>query len=134
MGMRDPRIGTTATADFVVGPDDLASALAPDDPLPAVFATPRLVALMELACARLLQPHLAAGQLSAGVRIDATHTAPTPLGLTVTATATYRGREGKLYVFEVIARDPAGEIGRARHTRAIVDAARLEASAAKRTR
>ncbi len=40
--------------------------------------------------------------------------------------------EGKLYVFEVVATDDAGEIGRGTHRRAIVSVERIMAGAAKR--
>lgn len=43
-----------------------------------------------------------------------------------------KGMEGKLYVFDVVARDPGGEIGRGVHKRAIVTRERLLAGAAKR--
>ena len=56
---------TTATAELVVASSDLASALPlmETDAFPSVFATTRMVALMEIASARVLQPHLAPGQL-----------------------------------------------------------------------
>lgn len=132
--MNEPPIDSTATAELVVGFSDLASALPlePRDAFPKVFATARMVALMEIACARLLQPFLKPGELSVGVSIDATHSAPTPEGATVTAIAHYRGRDGKLFVFEVTASDAGGEIGRARHKRAIVDAERLQDRACRR--
>jgi fluoroacetyl-CoA thioesterase len=91
-----------------------------------------MIALMEIASARLLSPYLAPGQLSVGSSISATHTAPTPVGVTVTAEATYRGREGKMYAFEVVARDPAGEVGRATHLRAVVETERLVKAAERR--
>jgi predicted thioesterase len=91
-----------------------------------------MVALMEIASARALQPYLAPGQLSVGVTVDVIHSAPTPLGAKVIATARYLGRDGKLYEFEVIASDAGGKIGRARHKRAIVDAERLQANADRR--
>lgn len=87
---------------------------------------------MELAGARLLHPLLQAGEMSVGAHVDVSHTAATPIGATVTATATYRGRDGKLFVFEVVAYDPAGEIGSGTHKRAIVSRERLLAGAAKR--
>ena len=132
--MHEPERGSTATAELVVAVGDLASALPlnASDAFPDVFATARLVALMEIASARLLQPHLAGGQLSVGVTIEMTHSAPTPPGARVTATARYLGRDGKLFDFEVSAHDAGGEVGRARHKRAIVDAQRLQANAARR--
>lgn len=90
---------------------------------------------MEIASARILIPFLSPGQLSVGVSVDVTHNAPTPVGSKVEAESKYIGRTGKgekLYEFEVVARDEGGEIGRARHVRAVVDARRLEEGAVKR--
>ena len=132
--MNEPIEGATATAELVVKYSDLASALPLNstDAFPAVFATARLVALMEIASARVLQPCLGVGQLSVGVSVEVTHSAPTPPGVVVTATARYLGRDGKLFDFEVVAFDAGGEVGRARHRRAIVDAQRLQANADRR--
>ena len=44
----------------------------------------------------------------------------------------FRGPEGKLHVFEVVARDPGGEVMRGTHKRAIISEARLLEGAAKR--
>jgi predicted thioesterase len=106
--------------------------LEPGDTFPAVFATSRMVALMEVAAARVLRPHLREGELSVGVTVDVVHTAATPPGATVTATARFVGKDGKLFLFEVSATDDAGEIGRGTHKRAVVAAERLVAGAARR--
>jgi fluoroacetyl-CoA thioesterase len=132
--MSEPALHSSASAHLAVGHQDLASALRfePGDEFPPVFATSRLVALMEVAAARLLRPHLGPGELSVGTLVEIIHTAATPLGGTVTATAKFVGREGKLFVFEISARDDAGEVGRGTHKRAIVSSERLVASASKR--
>ena len=132
--MTEPLLNSTTTAQMVVGDSDLASALTmrSEDAFPAVFATARMVALMEIASARLLHSCLGAGELSVGVSVEVTHTAPTPKGATVMAEARYVGREGKLFLFELVASDQAGEIGRGRHKRAIVSVERLQAGALKR--
>ncbi|HET6283506.1 MAG TPA: hotdog domain-containing protein [Polyangia bacterium] len=134
--MTEPEQNATAVASLVVGPTDLASAISADpaDTFPDVFATARLVALMEIASARVLRPALQPGQLSVGVSVDVAHTAATPAGATVTATARLVGREGKLFVFEVIAQDGGGEIGRCTHRRAIVASQRLLDGAVRRNR
>jgi fluoroacetyl-CoA thioesterase len=133
--MSEPEDGATATVRFIVTPSDLASALnlEPEDAFPPVFATSRMVALMELAAARLLRPHLRPGELSVGVTLDVVHTAATPPGATVSATAKFLGHEGKLFVFEIQAFDDAGEIGRCTHKRAVVTTERLVAGAARRS-
>ena len=124
----------TAEADTVVTPLDTARsiALAPTDAFPEVFATSRMIALMELAAARAMRPLLGAGQLSVGVSLNVRHTAATPVGSTVRAVATYLRTEQKLLHFRVEAFDEAGPIGSGEHTRAIVETARLITGAQKR--
>jgi predicted thioesterase len=92
-----PEPGAAATVEIVVGASDLASAVGVDsrDAFPPVLATARMVALMEIAAARILGPHLEEGELSVGVTLDVSHSAATPPGAAVTAAATYRGRDGK---------------------------------------
>lgn len=126
--------GARFTISRVVANEDLASALSPDpeDRFPEVFATSRMVAVMELAAARLMRPLLEEGQLSVGVSIEVTHDAATPPGAEVRATATFVAREGKIFVFSVKAEDPAGRIGGGTHRRAIVNTERLVRAAAER--
>ncbi|WP_394820653.1 thioesterase family protein [Pendulispora albinea] len=126
----------TATAAWSVRDADLADQLStePGDAFPPVFATSRMIALMEIAAARALHPLLEPGELSVGVKVDVHHTAPTPPGATVTATARFIEMAGKLYRFEIDVRDDAGEIGRGTHERAIVHVARLVDGASKRQR
>ena len=130
----ETELNTTATATLIVGPNHLASSISSEtgDEFPPVLATARMIALMEVAASRLLIPLLGPGELSVGVTVDITHTAPTPLGAEVTATARYAGREGKLFLFEVSCADKGGEVGRGWHKRAIVSSERLQAGAAKR--
>ncbi len=127
-------VGTCGTATSIVEDADLADkvGLSTSDTFPAVYATSRMIALMELAAARAMIPALGEGENSVGVTVDIEHTRPTPPGASVTAEAYYLGRDGKLYLFEVLARDDAGPIGRGRHKRAVVDASRLEERAAQR--
>ena len=130
----EPELNTTATATLIVGPQHLASSISSEtgDEFPPVLATARMIALMEVAASRLLLPLLGPGELSVGVTVDINHTAPTPLGAEVTATARYTGREGKLFVFEVSCADKGGEVGRGWHKRAIVSSERLQSGAARR--
>jgi predicted thioesterase len=117
-----------------VAASDLANTLnlEPGDAFPPVFATSRMVGLMEVAAARILRPHLSEGEASVGVSVEVVHSAATPPGGTVTATAKFVGREGKLFLFEVSAVDDAGEIGRGTHKRAVVTTERLVARASQR--
>ncbi|MDH4022139.1 MAG: thioesterase family protein [Gammaproteobacteria bacterium] len=127
-------VGSTAESVITVSQGDSAQALAlsADDSFPAVFATSRMIALMELAAARLMKPLLENGQLSVGVSVHVRHIAATPVGCRVRAVATYLGADGKLSRFRVEAFDEAGLIGDGEHTRAVVALERLIAGAEKR--
>ena len=126
--------GASAEIALEVGYEDTAHALSvlTDDTFPEVLATSRMIALMELAAAKVLRPLLKPGELSVGVTVDIRHMAATPVGGRVRAVATYIGPEGKLHRFRVEASDDAGPIGAGEHTRAIIAAERLEAGAARR--
>ncbi|WP_241021913.1 hotdog domain-containing protein [Burkholderia sp. Ac-20353] len=91
-----------------------------------------MLALMERACAEIMRGELNEGQLSVGVNTQLTHSAPTPVGVDVTATATFRSMDGNVYVFDVVANDPKGQVGRGTHARAVVDRAGIEKRAASR--
>lgn len=126
------RPGRTGSATLVVGEEHtaprLGSGRAP------VLATPIMIALMEAAAVDCIEPALPAGYESLGVRIDVEHTAPTPVGMTVTATAELIGVGGRTLSFRVEARDDGGVVGKGQHTRVVVDSARFRAKArAKRT-
>jgi predicted thioesterase len=127
-------VGESAEASLTVQRGDTAQALAvsSEDSFPDVFATSRMIALMEVAAARLMRPMLQSGELSVGVGMNIRHTAATPVGCRVRAVATYIGPEGKLFRFRVEAFDEAGSIGSGEHTRAIVATERLLAGAARR--
>ena len=126
--------GASGEARLTVRDADTAKAIAqgPEDDFPAVLATSRMVALMELAAARAMRPLLEAGQLSVGVAIRVEHRAATPVGCEVRAVATYLGPEGRLHRFKLEAFDPAGPIGDGDHSRAIVGTERLLEGAERR--
>ncbi len=86
-----------------------------------VFATPSMVALMELAAMTAVAPCLPEGSDTVGVEVNIAHTRATPLGDTVTATATLTNVDGRKLGFDVVASDSQGEIGRGTHARFIVD-------------
>ena len=119
----------------IIGQDeDMASYMSndPADQFPEVFATPRMVALMEQAAAKMMKPLLQEGELSVGVGVNIMHLAATPNHTKITAKAVYQGKEGKLFRFKVSCHDPGGIVGKGEHTRAIIKADRIVASAQKR--
>ena len=126
--------GDFVDAEMIAGPDDMAKAqrLGTEDEFPEVWATSRMILLMEIAATRLMKPLVGAGQMSVGVDIDIRHGAATPVNNPVRARATFTGREGKLYTFTIEAFDAGGKVGEGAHTRAIVSTERLLAGAAAR--
>ena len=84
-----------------------------------VFATPSMVALMEQAAVNSL--NLPVGQSSVGTSLSITHTAATPLGAIVSATAELIEIDRRRLVFMVEVRDEAGQIGEGKHERFIID-------------
>ena len=127
-------VGATAELALEVTYPDTAHALSSltEDTFPEVLATSRMIAMMELAAAKVLRPLLRQGELSVGVTVNVKHLAATPVGCRARAVATYAGTEGKLHRFRVQAFDDAGLIGEGEHTRAIILTERLLAGAAKR--
>lgn len=128
--------GDWAEARFVVQDSDTARRLAisSEDNFPEVFATSRMIALLELAAARTMKGLLQPGESSVGVSLNVRHTAATPVGSEVYATAIYLRTEGKLLHFLVEAFDESGAIGAGEHTRAIVNTERLLSGASRRRR
>ncbi len=126
--------GSAAEVSLTVQASDLAKALAlsTEDDFPEVFATSRMIALMELAAARCMKPVLQPGELSVGVGVNIMHLAATPANVQVTARAVFNEQDGKLYCFTLEAFDEAGTIGKGQHTRAIVSTERLLSGARTR--
>ena len=100
--------------------------------MPEVLATGYLVGLMEWTCIQLLAPHLDAGEGSLGTHIDVSHTAATPVGLSVTVDAECTGVSGRRASFRVRAHDGVDLIGEGRHERAIVAWDRFNAKVAEK--
>jgi fluoroacetyl-CoA thioesterase len=124
--------GRNGSATLVVGEVHTAARVG-SGRAPAL-ATPMMIALMEAAAVDCVEQALPSGHESLGVRIDVEHSAPTPVGMTVTATAELLEVSGRTLSFRVEARDDGGVIGKGRHTRVVVDAERFRAKvAAKRT-
>lgn len=87
----------------------------------AVFATPALVALMENAAMKLAEQFTDESTTTVGTYIAAHHTRASGLGQEITAIATLIEQNGRELKFSIQASDSRGPIGRAEHTRFIVD-------------
>ena len=91
-----------------------------------VLATPVMVMMMEEAALNAVEGLLPAGYQTVGTRLDITHTAATPVGMRVTATAELTKVEGRKLTFHVSARDEKEPIGAGTHERIIINVARFD--------
>ncbi len=85
-----------------------------------VFATPAMIALMEKTAMLSVQGELEDGQGTVGTRLEIDHVAATPVGADVWCESELVEIDRKRLVFDVIAYDKAGVIGKGRHERFIV--------------
>ena len=89
--------------------------------MPPVFATAQMIAFVEWTCVAALQPYLSRQQRTVGTRVDMSHLAATPVGMTVTAEIELVEIDGRRLCFKVSCRDEADLIGEGFHERAIID-------------
>ena len=116
-------LGRTATRELVVSDADTAIAVGSGS-LP-VLGTPVLLAWCEAATCTALD--LPDGSTSVGTRVALEHLAASPVGATVTVTATVAYVDGRLIRFTVEARDAGSQklLGSGEITRVVVDAERF---------
>jgi len=75
---------------------------------------------MEQASIAAIRPTLLPGEGSVGTKVEMSHMAATPVGMTVTARAELVEVTGKKLVFDVVASDAQETVGKCRHERYIV--------------
>ncbi len=131
--MRAIPIGTKATATLLVKPEHLASQFK-DTMLPAVFATPMMIRLMENAALNAIKPYLEPGESAVGTSVDVKHLSATPVGHEVSATAEVVRVEGKRIDYVVSASDEQGKIGEGTHGRIVIDLASFNERLAKKSK
>jgi len=118
------RPGMTGSAEIVVGPEHTAPFVGSGRI--AVLATPVMINVIEAAALAAVEHLLPAGHQSLGIRLDVSHTAATPVGLRVTATAEVLRLDGRTVTFRVEARDEFEPIGGGTHERVVVSVARFD--------
>jgi fluoroacetyl-CoA thioesterase len=116
--------GLTGTAELVVGPEHTAPFVGSGRI--AVLATPVMINLIEAAALAAVEHLLPAGHQSLGIQLDISHTAATPMGLRVIATAEVSRVEGRTISFRVMARDELETIGGGTHRRVVVSVSRFD--------
>jgi fluoroacetyl-CoA thioesterase len=118
-----PRTGLTGELSIVVGPDNRISFS--DARMPAVLATPWLVAYLEYAARDAIAPLLDASERSVGTSIEVEHLAPAPEGFTVKCRARVIHVDGQAVTFQVEAHDGVEVIAKGIHRRRVIDADRF---------
>src|SRR6516164_3667749 len=116
--------GLTGTAEIVVGPEHTAPFVGSGRI--AVLATPVMINLIEAAALAAVEHLLPAGHQSLGMQLDVSHTAATPVGLRVTASAEVSHVQGRTITFRVAAHDEFEPIGGGTHRRVVVSVSRFD--------
>ena len=119
--------GIKGTARLTVTEAD--TALAHGSGTLRVLATPALIALMERTAWESIADELEEGQTTVGTAMDMEHTAPTPVGMTVTCESELVAVDRRALTFKLTAYDERGPVGTATHGRFIVDAEKFQGKA-----
>src|SRR3954447_25049002 len=114
LGMELPEFapGLNARVELTVTDADTAQSLGSGD-VP-VLGTPRVLALAEAATVAATARQMPGGVTTVGTRAEVEHRAPTPVGRTVTATATLTKVDGRRLVFDVLVRDGENTVAEVR--------------------
>jgi fluoroacetyl-CoA thioesterase len=124
--------GLIGTSEIVVGPEHTAPFVGSGRI--AVLATPVMINLIEAAALAAIEHLLPAGHQSLGTRLDVSHTAATPVGVRVTASAEVLSLEGRTVTFRVEARDEFEAIGGGTHQRVVVSVVRFDERVQRKVR
>ena len=130
--MQDIPIGASGEYSLVVTAAHLANGFK-DITLPPVFATPMMVMTMENAALNAIKPYLDPSESCVGTRVDVSHLAATPVGLTVTAVAKVIAVSGRKLTFRIEASDGIDTIGIATHERVVIDRRRMAEQLARKS-
>jgi predicted thioesterase len=118
-----PRIGSSVEIVITVGPENRINFH--DARMPAVLATPWLIANLEYAARDALGTCLEENERSVGIMVDVEHLAPTPEGFSVTCRARVIHVAGPIVTFQVDAHDGTEPVARGIHKRRVIDVDRF---------
>ena len=88
-----------------------------------VLATPAMVAMMEGAATRCVQPYMEEGRTTVGYIVNIRHLAPTHIGADATARATVTKVDGKKITYRVECFEGDKKVCDGEHVRVIIDSA-----------
>ncbi len=100
-----------------------------------VLATPFMLARVEQTCRDLVVSHLDDGEDTVGMRVEIDHLGPTLAGMWIEVSARVVSLDGQRIELAADICDALGQVGRARHTRFVIDKVRQrERLAARRAK
>jgi len=108
----------SAVTRVTVETKDTVGAMVPG--MPMVAATPYLVAVAEMACARLIKDLLEPGQITVGSRVVIDHLGPSKVGAELVIKAMLVNREKNRFRFAVEIDDGPRTVAKVEHERAAV--------------
>ena len=124
--------GLTATVRIAIDADRTISFMGDEC---RVYATPKLLYDIEMACRNLILAHVEPGKDSVGTRVELDHLGATLLGMWVEITVAVAEVNGPAVTFDFTARDAVEPVAKGRHNRFVVGvektAQRLKAKQAK---
>jgi fluoroacetyl-CoA thioesterase len=126
------RHSATLTVSEALAVPAQAKLFDPATDMPPVFATAQMIAFVEWTCVAALAPYLEPHQRTVGTRVEMTHTAATPVGMTVTTEVELVSFDGRTLRFRVACRDEKEPIGEGFHERAVIEHARFMARLARK--
>ena len=91
-----------------------------------VLSTPAMIAFMEQTAMKAVEACLDEGEGTVGTEVNIRHLKATPVGKTITCTATLQEVNGNRLLFHVEADDETGKIGEGKHERFIIDNRRFK--------
>src|SRR5437660_2250427 len=122
--MKDTPLGARGSFSLLVQPEHFANRFK-DAMLPAVFATPVMIMVMENAALNAIKAYLDPGESAVGTEVNVRHLAATPVGRVVTGEAEVTKVDGRRVEFRVRAAAGEKEIGAGSHSRAVIDMAKF---------
>ena len=118
-----PRLGMVGEERVLVGPGN--TVVFADAVMPAVLATPWVIAHLEYAARGAIAPCLEDHERSVGTFVEVEHLAPVPEGFTVVCRARVIRVDGTAITFQVEAHDGTEVVARGLHRRRVIDAPRF---------
>ncbi|MBR2540150.1 MAG: thioesterase family protein [Mogibacterium sp.] len=97
-----------------------------------VYATPRMINMMEYTAWASVEPYMEEGMGTVGTHLDISHVSASPVGAYVTYESELTEIDGRKLTFHITAHDNSGLIGEGTHERFIINNDRFMARTASK--